>query len=52
MWLFIAPFRRRRKVTLQLEELTECVKEWASTMSRLAFNRKLEAWYNDSTAKN
>ena len=45
-WLFVAPFVPRRKVTMQVEDLTERVKAW-SRLSRLEFNRALEKWYND-----
>ena len=45
-WLFVAPFVPRRKVTMQVEDLTERVKEW-SRLSRFEFNRELEKWYND-----
>ena len=47
LWFFVAPFTRRRAVTLQLENLTERVKTWSATLTRLDFNRQLEAWYND-----
>ena len=45
-WFFVAPFTRRRAVTMQLENLTERVKTWSATLTRLDFNRQLEAWYN------
>jgi long-chain-fatty-acid--[acyl-carrier-protein] ligase len=45
-WFFVAPFTRRRAVTMQLENLTERVKTWSATRARLDFNRQLEAWYN------
>ena len=47
LWFFVAPFRRRRAVTLRLENLTGRVKTWSATLTRLDFNRQLEAWYND-----
>jgi len=49
LWLFAVPFMRRRKVILHLENLTACTREWASTLTRLEFNRRLEAWYNSSS---
>ena len=45
LWLFWAPFVPRRRVTLQIEDLTDRVKEW-SHLTRLDFNRRLESWYN------
>ena len=48
LWFFVAPFTRRRAVTLQLENLTERVKVWSASLMRLDFNRQLEAWYNAS----
>ncbi len=47
LWLFWAPFVRRRQVTMHIEDLTERVKEW-SALTRLEFNARLEAWYNDA----
>ena len=46
LWFFAVPFMRRRKVTMHIENLTSQVKVWAAEGSRLAFNRRLEAWYN------
>ena len=46
LWFFVAPFTRRRNVAMHLENITERVKGWAGTLSRLEFNRKLEEWYN------
>ena len=46
LWFFVAPFTRRRKVAMHLENLTERVKTWSATLTRLDFNRQLEAWYN------
>ena len=46
LWFFAVPFMRRRKVTLHLENLTVRAREWASTLTRLEFNRCLEDWYN------
>ena len=48
LWLFAVPFMRRRPVTIHLENLTGRVTEWAGSLTRLAFNRQLEAWYNMS----
>ena len=45
LWLFVSPFRPRRKVTMQVENLTARTREWAKLM-RLEFNRELENWYN------
>ena len=46
LWFFVVPFTRRRAVVLQLENLTERVKTWSATLTRLDFNHQLEAWYN------
>ena len=46
LWLFVAPFLPRRKVTMEVANLTEQVKAWAATGTRLEFNAKLNAWYN------
>ena len=45
LWLFVAPFRPRRKVTMRFEDVTARAKAWAEG-TRLDFNRRLEAWYN------
>ncbi len=45
LWLFVAPFRPRRRVTIHIENLTARVAEW-SRGTRLEFNAQLEAWYN------
>jgi len=45
LWLFAVPFLQRRKVTMQLEDLTDRTREW-SKLTRLEFNRRLEGWYN------
>ena len=45
LWLFVAPFAPRRKVTMQVEDLTARAKDW-SQLTRLEFNRELEKWYN------
>lgn len=45
LWFFWSPFVPRRHVTMHVEDLTDRVKEWSS-LTRLAFNRKLEEWYN------
>lgn len=44
LWFFVAPFVPRRKVTMQVEDLTERIAEW-SKLTRLEFNGKLENWY-------
>ncbi len=46
LWFFVAPFTRRRKVTMHLENLTPHVTAWAAALPRLDFNRRLESWYN------
>ena len=46
LWFFVAPFLPRRKVTMEVANLTEQVKSWAVTGTRLEFNAKLNAWYN------
>ena len=46
LWLFVSPFKRRRSVTMHVENITAQAKEWAAEGERLAFNRHLEAWYN------
>ena len=46
LWLFVAPFVPRRRVTMHVEDLTDRVREW-SRLTRLEFNRALEKWYND-----
>ena len=45
LWLFVAPFKPRRQVTMQVENLTARTREW-SKLTRLEFNRELENWYN------
>ena len=45
LWFFVSPFRPRRKVTMQVENLTARTREW-SKLTRLEFNRELENWYN------
>ncbi len=45
LWCFVAPFIRRRKVTIHIENLTARVQAWSQD-TRLAFNRQLETWYN------
>lgn len=47
LWFFAAPFIPRRKVTMEVKNLTHEVKEWASTLTRLEFNKKLNLWYNE-----
>ena len=46
LWFFWSPFVPRRRVTMHVEDLTERVKEW-SKGTRLEFNAKLSAWYNE-----
>ena len=46
LWLFVAPFVTRRRVTMHFEDVTDRVASWAKLM-RLEFNRKLEDWYNE-----
>ena len=46
LWFFVSPFKRRRRVTMHVENITAQTKEWAAEGDRLAFNRHLEAWYN------
>ena len=46
LWLFVAPFAPRRKVTMHVEDLTARAKDW-SQLTRLEFNRELEKWYNE-----
>ena len=45
LWFCWSPFVPRRRVTMHVEDLTDRVKEWAA-LTRLEFNRRLEAWYN------
>ena len=45
LWFFLAPFVRRRAVTMHVENLTAEAREW-SKLTRLEFNRRLENWYN------
>ena len=45
LWFCCLLTRRRRTVTMHCEDLTERVRQWA-TLSRLEFNGRLEAWYN------
>lgn len=46
LWFFWSPFVPRRRVTMHIEDLTDRVKEW-SKLTRLEFNAKLNAWYNE-----
>ena len=48
LWFFVSPFIPRRKVTMHVEDLTFRVKEWATTMTRLEFNGRLNEWYNEA----
>ena len=45
LWVFVAPFVPRRKVTMHVENLTARAREW-SKLTRLEFNCELEKWYN------
>jgi len=45
LWFFVSPFKRRRRVTMHVENITARAKEWAAEGNRLAFNRHLEAWF-------
>ena len=45
LWFFVSPFKPRRQVTMQVENLTARTREW-SKLTRLEFNRELENWYN------
>ena len=45
LWFFWSPFVPRRRVTMHVEDITGRVKEWAQG-SRIEFNAKLNAWYN------
>ena len=49
-WLFVSPFVPRRKVTMHVEDLTDRVVAWAK-LPRLAFNQRLEAWYNQASTR-
>ena len=46
LWFFWSPFVPCRRVTMHIEDLTDRVKEW-SKGTRLEFNAKLSAWYNE-----
>ena len=45
LWLFVAPFKPRRRVTIHVEDLTDRIRDWAR-LTRLEFNGELERWYN------
>ena len=51
LWLFVAPFVRRREVTMHFEDLTDRVRDWSATGTRLEFNARLNAWYNGESEK-
>ena len=51
LWLFVAPFTPRRKVTMHVEDLTGRVREW-SRFERRAFNCELERWYVEGPVPN
>lgn len=44
LWLFYAPFAKRRRVDMHIEDLTDDVRLWAEG-TRLEFNARLEEWY-------
>lgn len=46
LWFFVSPFVPRRKVTMEVENITARAKAWATELTRLEFNAKLSAWYN------
>ena len=48
-WSKLKPkkWKWRRTVTLHFEDHTADVRMWAETLDRIAFNEKLENWYND-----
>ena len=50
LWFFWSPFVPRRRVTMHVEDLTERGKEW-SKGTRLEFNAKLSAWYNEGSVQ-
>ena len=45
LWLGVLVTRRQRPVTMHFENLTDRVGDWRK-LTRLEFNKKLEAWYN------
>jgi len=49
-WFFLTPFMPRRRVTMQLEDITDRAKAW-SELARLDFNHHLEDWYNETEEK-
>jgi len=49
-WFFVAPFVRRRAVTMRFEDVTDRVRAW-SALPRRDFNAKLEAWYNENAPR-
>lgn len=50
LWLAVLVTRRRRPVTMHLENLTDQVNTWTK-LTRLEFNKQLEAWYNTGDVK-
>ncbi|MBR1871134.1 MAG: hypothetical protein IJ802_04840 [Kiritimatiellae bacterium] len=46
LWPLCAIFRRKRNVQMHFEDVTARVRKW-SGLTRLEFNRHLEAWYNE-----
>ena len=45
LWLFAVPFMPRRRVRMEVADLTDEVCAW-SRLPRLEFNARLEMWYN------
>ena len=50
LWFCCLITRRKRHVTMHLENLTSRVKEWC-TLTRLEFNKNLEAWYRTAATE-
>lgn len=50
LWLAVLVTRRRRPVTMHFENLTDQVNTWTK-LTRLEFNKQLEAWYNTGDVK-
>jgi len=47
LWFFAVPFMKRRPVSMHIEDLTDRVREWTQ-LTRVEFNQRLEAWYNNA----
>jgi len=45
LWLFVNPFRAKRKVRIEAVDQTETLREW-SALTRIEFNTRLNDWYN------